>query len=122
VRKGRRIYGGVYELSDGREVYLAWRKQSEIFRSGERTTSDAFVKGTAAWALDDETLLNLRLEGIELVGVLVKETLDIYLTHISNFFDQTKAKVLNYEARGGALQRCLPVTFFHVMLGSTRIK
>lgn len=122
MRRGRRIYGGIYALSDGREVYLAWRKQSEIFRSGEKTVSDAFAEGKAAWALDDETLLNLRLEGVELVGVLVKETLDIYVTHISKFFDRTLAKVMNYESRGGALQRYLPIDHFAVTLGSTRIK
>lgn len=122
MRYGRRIYGAVYQLSDGREVYLAWRKQSEVFRAGEKSVSDAFAAHKAAWALDDETLLNLRLEGVQLVGVLVKETLDIYITSIANYFDATKAKVMNYEARGGALQRYLPVDNFRVLLGSTRIK
>lgn len=109
-------------MSDGREVYLAWRKQNEVFRGGEKTASDAFANGKAAWALDDETLLNLRLEGVELVGVLVRETLDIYITHISNFYDRTRAKVMNYEARGGALQRYLPADQFAVLQGATRIK
>lgn len=122
IKRGRRIYGAIYKLKDGREVYLAWRKQKEIFRSGEKNMSDAFALGKASWALDDETLLELRLAGVELVGVLVKETGDIYVTHISHFFDTTKSKVMNYEARGGALQRYLPVNYFSVLLGETRIR
>lgn len=122
VRRGRRIYGAVFELSDGREVYLARRRQAEVFRSGEKTNSDAFAAGKAAWALDDETLLNLRMEGIAICGVFVKETGDIYLTDTANYFDKAKAKVMNYEARGGALQRYLPTTHFRVLLGSARVK
>jgi hypothetical protein len=122
VKRGRRTYGAVYKLKDGREVYLAWRKQEEIFRAGERTMSDAFVLGKASWALNDETLMKMRLEGVEIVGVAVKETGDLYITHISKFLDEDLAKVMNYSARGGALQRYLPVSEFAFRPGVTRIR
>lgn len=109
-------------MSDGREVYLAWRKQSEVYRSGEKTISDAVAADKAAWAIDDDTLRNLATEGIEIVGVLVRDTLDVYITHISNFFDTAKAKIVNYESRGGALQRYLPFKFFAVKTGAAKVK
>jgi len=122
IRNGRRIYGAIYELPSGHQVYLAWRTQSEIFRGGELTNSDALVKHKAAWALDNDTLLDLRREGITIVGVYVKDTGDKYITHIANFFDRSKSKVMNYESRGGALQSYLPLENFAIRLGATRIK
>lgn len=122
VKRGRRTYGAVYKMKDGREVYLAWRKQEEMFRGGEKNRSDALFLGKASWALDDDTLINLRLEGVALVGVLVKESGDIYVTNIDNFLDPTKAKVMNYEARGGALQRYLPVSDFSYKMGVTKMR
>lgn len=122
VRNGRRIYGAIYELGDRREVYLAWRKHEEIYRSGKKSISDAIADNTACWAIDEDTLIRLRTEGVYLVGVAVKETGDIYLTSLWTFLDRTRAKVLNYESRGGALQRYLPISEFRVLWGKTRFK
>lgn len=110
VKKGRRTYGAIYDLPSGKRCYLAWRHIGEVFRSGEKTNSDAVRKGTAAWAIDEETLLKMRALGIEHVGVRVRETGDIYLSTLERFMDRTKAKILNYEGRGGSLQRYLPIT------------
>lgn len=118
----RRNYGRIYEFPSGQIYYLADRRIAEIFRSGEPSISDAIRKGTACWALDQETLLTMRAKKIKWVGVRVKETEDIYLTHIDNFFDRTKAKILNYENRGGALQSYLPLQFFKIRLADTKIK
>jgi hypothetical protein len=122
IRHGRRIYGAVYRLSDGREVYMAWRKTREIFRGGEKMLSDAVVVGKASWAIDEDTLIQRRLEGIQYVGIWNIETDDKFIAPIAYFFDSTKSKCLNYEGRGGALQRYLPLANFRIVLGSTRIK
>ena len=78
--------------------------------------------GTASWALDSETLLMMRAKSIKFVGVLVRETGDIYMTALENFFDKTKAKILNFESRGGAHQRYLPLQHFKLQLGATKLK
>lgn len=122
VRNGRRIYGAIYELHDRREVYLAWRKHEEIYRSGKKSVSDAIAEGSACWAIDDDTLIRLRTEGVGIVGVAVKETGDIYITSLATYLDRTKAKVLNYDSRGGALQRYLPLSEFRVLWGRTKFK
>lgn len=122
IRNGRRIYGGVYDLSDGTEVYLAFRKQAEIYRSGKKTISDAVVEGAACWAVDEDTLIRLRTEGIYMVGIWVRDTGDLYLTSLAKYLDRTRAKVLNYEGRGGALQRYLPLSEFRVIFGKTKFK
>ena len=122
IRKGRRLYGAVYTLPSGVEVYLAYRKHSEYFRSGKKTLSEAVNDNVAAWALDDETLIRLRIEGVRYAGVLVREDDDVYIAPISSFFDKTQAKVMNYESRGGALQRYLPLDRFKRLTGSQAVR
>lgn len=122
VKRGRRTYGGVYKLSDGREVYLAWRWNKEIYRAGEKCLSTALTLGKASWAIDDETLLNLRISGVALVGVWVKDTGDTYIATLADFLDSTKSKIMNFEGRGGALQRYLPLRYFGIRLGTARVK
>lgn len=117
VKNGRRLYGGVYKLASGKEVYIAYRKQAEIFRGGEATIADAMAKGIAAWAIDNDTLHRMRREGVYLIGIQTKETGDLYLAALGDFL---KAPMLNYESRGGALQRYLPLDKFLIQLGTVR--
>ncbi|WLR90880.1 hypothetical protein [Shinella zoogloeoides] len=112
VKKGRRLYGAVYTLPNGSQVYLAYRKLGEIFRAGKKSISEAVREGVAAWAIDEETLRERRLEGIKVVGVLCKESDDLWLAPLDKFFDTKFSKVMNYESRGGALQRYLPLKEF----------
>ena len=119
IKRGKRNYGAIYESSSGKRFYLAYRRNAEIFRFGEASYSDAIRKDKAAWALDIETLLRLRSLKIHIVGILERELGDVYLTDISKFFDT--AKVLNYAARGGALQRYLSLSEFKIAT-ATRIR
>lgn len=112
VKKGRRLYGAVYTLPSGVKVYVAYRKISEIFRGGKKTISEAIREGCASWAIDEETLRERRLEGIKVVGVMCKEDDSLWLAPLEKFFDPTNARIMNYESRGGALQRYLPLRMF----------
>ena len=117
IRNGRRIYGGIYDLPSGLQIYIAYRKQAEMFRSGEKTLSEAIQKDTACWAVDNDTLITLRMRGVYLVGIQVKETDDLYVATLADF---NNAKMLNYEGKGGALQRYLPLNRFMIQLGSAQ--
>lgn len=121
LKKGKRTYGAIYTLPSGVRVYMAWRRTKEIFRYGEASISAAIRAGKAAWALDDETLITLRAQGIKFVGVLDRDTGDKYLTYLDRFFDKSAANILNYEARGGALQRYLPLGQFRRRAGLAKI-
>lgn len=101
--------------------YLANRRRAEIFRSGESTISDAIRNGKACWALDEDTIIKMKSKGVAAVGILCRDTDDIYLTPLSNFLDKTKAKILNYEGRGGALQRYLPLSYFSYRPGKVKL-
>jgi hypothetical protein len=122
VKRGRRVYGAVYTLASGEQVYMAWRKTSEIFRGGEKLLSDAISNMKASWAIDDETLRDRKREGIRFIGIWVVDTDDKYIAPLDYFFDKTRAKVMNYETRGGALQRYLPLDQFRHTPGVTKIK
>lgn len=109
-------------MSSGEQIFLAFKKQSEMFKSDEFTLSGALIQDKAGWAIDDETLLTLRIEKIEIVGIVVKETRDIYLTRLENFTDHDKAVYGNYSGRGGGVMRFLPSTYFSKNAGVIRVK
>lgn len=117
IRNGRRVYGGVYKLPSGKEVYIAFRKQGEMFRAGEKSLADAIQKGVASWAVDYDTLIRLRTEGVYFVGIQTKETGDLYLATLADF---NNAPMMNYAARGGALQRYLSLDKFLISLGTVQ--
>ena len=121
IKKGRRKYGGIYQLPSGRQVYLAYRNLREIFRSGKATISEAVRDGSACWAIDEEHIQQMRLAGVPFVGVLVRDTKDIYVTRLTNFFDRDKIKFHNYAGRGGSHQRLLPLEHFQVRRGRAKI-
>lgn len=116
VKKKRRTYGAVYSReSDGERIYLAWRKHHEIYRCGHASVSDAMRAGKAGWALDDETLLNLRATGIKFVGVLLRQTQEVWLTRTDAFFVRGAGKLWyfhDHTARGGTPQRVMPLQCF----------
>lgn len=112
VTKGRRTYGGIYELPSGRRVYLAYRERKGIWRGGATCVSDAVREGKAGWAIDDSHLVMLRARKIEFAGVMRKDTGDKWLTRVENFFDRDKASVKNYSGRGGALHRYMTMEHF----------
>lgn len=116
--RGRRFYGVICALSDGREFYLALRSRLEIFRSGEPNVNIAEAKGTACWAIDESTLLDLRVANVNLIGVIDYDSNDIYLATRK---DWDGAKFMDYTSRGGALQRYLPVSHFIVKQGKARV-
>lgn len=120
VKKGKRLYGAIVTLETGQKVYMAYRKHNEIYRSGEVRLGDAIKKGVAAWAMDDDTLSMMRAHGINVVGVFVRDSGDRYVTQIENYFDKTKIRILNYSARGGSLQRFLPLQYFKYRKASIR--
>lgn len=90
-----------------------------MFRGGEKTLADAIQKGVASWAIDHDTLIRLRIEGVYLVGVQTKETGDLYIATLADF---NAAPMMNYAARGGALQRYLSLDKFIIQLGSVNKK
>lgn len=122
VKKKRRLYGHIYELSSGEEIYVAVRYQHHLFRSGEKSISAAAASGKLQWALDDDTLRMLRVRGITTVAIRVKDTRDHYLTSLENFFNPAIVKFHNYVSRGGELQRYLNVRHFLVKYAPMKIK
>lgn len=122
MKKGRRHYGNIYELSDGTEIYIALRYEHHFFRGGEKCLSDAAVAGKLEWALDDDTLRMLRKRGVETVGVRVKDTKDHYMTSIENFFNPLLVRFHDYRSRGGELQRYLNVRHFLVKYAPMKIR
>jgi hypothetical protein len=120
-KKGRRTYGAYYtRKADGARFYMAFRKTKQIFRSGEADISTAIRSGTACWALDEDLLIDLRAAGIKFVGVLDRDTGDKYMTALDMFFNP-QAAIMNYTARGGSLQRYLPLKFFRRQVGKAKL-
>lgn len=92
-----------------------------MIKSGEKTNSDALTKNVAGWAIEYDILLNLRRQGIETVGVYVKDTGDKYITDITNFLEQN-SKLIQPKNKNSGLRRFLPISFFSIQLGATKLK
>lgn len=121
VRQNGKLLGAFVTTPSGGRYYQAYRRHNEIFRSGRGTLSAAVEDGTACWALDVVTLGRVKSQGVRLISVLVRETQDQYFTVIDAFYDPKKATVRNYEKRGGALQRYLPLTHWKKVAGNVSL-
>lgn len=111
IKKGRATWGAIYSRSENGKIvrfYLAFRKPKDIFRDGEKTNSDAIRKGKAIWALDYDTLLDLRLKDVRVIGIFNQDTGEIHWTSLHVYLDSTQAQPRDYRRRGGAQQRYLP--------------
>jgi hypothetical protein len=122
-RQGRKLLGHLCALDDGRVIYLARRRHAHIFRSGKSSISGAMSEGEAAWAMDERTLFSLRARGIEVVGVRVTDTGDLYLARAKDFFDVKKAHLRDYTGigRGGSRQRYLGLQHFAFKRGHAQL-
>ena len=121
LKKGRRLYGGFYVFEDGRKIYLAYRKYGDIYRGGKSSISEAMRDGVASWAIDTETVMEVRARGIKAIGVIIRDTGEIYLARLSDFLDSDKARVMNYAKRGGSMQRYLPLEYFRKKEGIIKL-
>lgn len=107
IKRGRRRLGAVYAWSKG-EVYLAFSTAKDVYRSGEKSNSDAVRAGIACWAIEEEILLKMRSRGLNFVGVLIKDTGEVWVSTISRF---RKSPVTNtHITRSSAYKRYLPIT------------
>jgi len=106
--KRRRHSGVIYLLASGKRCFVAKRRLGDIIRDEkELSISEAIRSGSAAWGLDEATMVTLRLKEVELVSIKVKETKDVYLTTFERFSDWKCAKLRKVPGRG--IMRCLPI-------------
>lgn len=113
VKKGKRNYGDILTLAkNGQRIYMATRLFKDIHRCGHSSISEAMREQVAAWGIDNDTLYDMRNRGIKVVGIVVRDTGDIFLSSLDQYFDTDKAFVRNFERKGGSLQRYLPLQFF----------
>lgn len=115
-KKGKRLYGGFYiNKEKGLRIYLAYRWHRQIFRSDENSTSEAMRKGVACWAFDCDTLQLAKIQGVQFVGVKLKDDGSLFLAPIEAFYDPENIKILNYSSKGGSHQRFLPLSKFRTL-------
>lgn len=77
-------------------------------------------KEIAAWAIDEETLTELRLKGVEWVGVEVRNNGDRYITKLSNYMDSEKTRVPS-AINSKVQRRYLPIKYFHHIPGRMKV-
>ena len=108
IRKDGNRYGAIYELS-GREIYIAWRTQKQAFRNGERNLTEATRKGVICWALDCDTVRQMKQRGISVIGISELETDKLYITTVDHYMT---SPIRDYTDQGGARQWYLPMKDF----------
>ena len=94
-------YGQYFKHKDtGELIYIAEKKDR---RSG-------IFHETNSLAIDIKTLDEIKDRGVTKIVVRIKSTGDLYATRLEIF--NSDAAVLNYDKRGGSLQRYLPLSKF----------
>lgn len=119
LRRSKGRAGVIYTWSDGRRFYLASRALKDIWHHGHPSISDAVRAGSAAWLFDDETVHELRLKGVNVVGVKVRDSGDIWITHLSFLLDRDKAPVVSAR---GLSWRALPFSYFKRRAGKLKLR
>ena len=99
--KGRRprLYGHIVKYSDGTSVYYARRKHKHIHRDGCTSISEAMLLGKAGWAIDLETLINVRSK-VGFIGIEVVDNGDRYITPIETYFKAGNYKSILNTCKG----------------------
>lgn len=106
VKVKNRVFGGIYELSDKRKIYIAFRDNKERYHVS---------KDDEGWCLDYDTLTEIRIEGCHDVAIWVRDTGEFYLTQRERFMDPAFSKHHDFEGhigrkmKGGSRQRHLPI-------------
>jgi hypothetical protein len=110
--EGGRLFG-LFVKTDHGFAYVALRERREIFRGGAPTVGIAIEQDTAAWAIDNATLLLAQKKGATHIGVQCQDTGEKWFTPIGDYFSH-RARFIDYSNRGGSKQRCLPLTAFQL--------
>lgn len=108
-KRGKRIIGVFVSFESGQKLYLAYKTHKQIFRASRKTISDAKDEGVACWAFEVDTLMEVRARGVKYVGVIVRNTREIYLTDYENLYNPHKVKIFNNT---GMPRRYLPLQYF----------
>ena len=122
IKKGRITLGGFYELSGSRRIFLAYQWRKDIHREKQPSVSAAAAEGVAGWAIDTETLRRVRREGCIAVGVFVRDSGDIYLTGIENYFDNTIYTEIDWSRRSRHAQRSVPLQLFSRKIQPAKVR
>jgi hypothetical protein len=121
--KRRILYGHILTFDDGTKIYMAQRKNREVFRNGKITISGAMSEEVAAWAIDEDLLIKLRVKGVTRIGVNVIDTGDQYLTDIKTFFNPKTSALKDYTGvgKGGSKQRYVKMQHFDLVKGIVKL-
>lgn len=92
-------HGAWYELDDGRGIYLAHRRMSQVLAKRN------------AWCIERIALEDTLSRGYRFAGVLVKDGKRklLYATLVEDFFGEA-----SFSNPKNILQRCLPLSRFRI--------
>lgn len=117
MRRGRHR-GLIITTPSGARCFLAIKRIADVFRNGEQSISHAIRSQQAYWSIEEGLLMDMRGRGIQIVGVLVRETSDIYLTHLMNFFGPKVARLSHPWVRGN--ERYMEFQHFRLKQGAAK--
>lgn len=126
--KGRgkrpRLYGWIFRYDDGTAMYVARRKHKQIYKGGCSSISEAIQQDKAGWAIDELTIINMRVKGVKLIAVKCEDNGDKYVTPISNYLRPGKYKNIDFTGvgKGGSKQRVVSLNLFEKSSGEIKVK
>ena len=93
-----------------------WRS-SDVWLAKRPDFSSAINQGVACWAIDYDTLLQMRRQGVDLVGVCDESTGWVWVAQIWKWFDPAFYSMEDFSSRGGSHQRFMNFRHFKAITG-----
>lgn len=81
-----------------------------LYQAEKKDRRTGIFHETDSLAIDVKTLNEAKARGVEIIIVKIRSTGDKYATTLARF--ESEAAVMNYDKRGGSLQRYLPISMF----------
>lgn len=122
IKRGKRTIGAFVRWNSGPIALFLYHSHKQIYRGEHKTISDACQVGTASWGVGVDLLLEASKRGAQYVGVVVRDTRDVYLAGIEDFYARNKSRIISKEGSTLPPKRHLALQHFRHVEGVLRHK
>lgn len=120
MKIGRKKVGEVLTLTNGQKMLVVNRTTKDIVKGGKdnKMISHAMGEDLAGWPVETLLLSRMKMRGINLLGVKVKEDKSFYVSRLKSWLDHSNVYLV--RRRNGSVQRWL--TFNHFVKKQGKMK
>lgn len=120
LKSGRRKIGTVLTLPDGRKALAIERSMRDVWRGKDAPyVSQSMQTGDAGWSVERSTLSLMKMKGIGILLIHVRQDKSFYATTLQRYIDHSKVR--SQRTKNGSVQRTLTFDFFRKISGMAKV-